>query len=123
MKSLLAGISTALQLVYVLTLLNAIGFVIWGLETQLLYESGDPKMLAGALSGVLVTLLVAAIIGVLGVLIARPILRQNNDAPQWFLRVTTVLAWAWLVFIPVGTVIGLLMLRWRKAEPIGEQSV
>ena len=104
-----------------LTLLNAIGFVFWGLETQLLYESGDPKMLAGAISSVLVTLLIATVVGLLGVLIARPILRQKGDRPQWFLRVSTLLAWAWLVFIPVGTVIGLLMLRWCKAEPIGDQ--
>ena len=123
LKSLTAAISTVLQLIYVLTLINAVTYVIWGLHIQSLYEAGDPKVLAGALSSILVTLLLAAIVGFVGVILARPVLREKGSCPQWFLKTTTILAWAWMVFIPVGTAIGLLLLRWRKTEPANEQIV
>ncbi|MEM6817415.1 MAG: hypothetical protein AAF578_01380 [Pseudomonadota bacterium] len=120
MKSLAAAASTAIQLIYVLTLLGAITSAIKLFQVESLYGAGDPKLLAGAISMIIIDLMIGTVIGVVGVFLAWLVLRNKNDRPSWFLPVSTFFAWTWMVFIPIGTVIGVLMLRWRRPEEEAE---
>ena len=121
MKSLTAAVSTAIQLIYVLTLLGVITSVIKMFQAVMLNGSGDPKMMAGAISTTIMDLLVGAVIGFVGVFLAWLVLRNKKDRPSWFLPVSTFFAWTWIIFVPIGTVIGIFMLRWRRPE-LAEES-
>ncbi len=120
MKSLAAAASTAIQLIYVLSLLGFITSMIIVFQVESLYGSGDPKMMAGAISSAVMDFLIGAVIGLVGVFLARLVLRDKKECPTWFLPVSTFFAWAWIIFVPIGTVIGILMLRWRRPEPPGQ---
>ena len=122
LTSLTAAASTAIQLIYVPSLLGAITSVTKLFQTESLYGSGDPKMMAGAISSIIMDLLVGAVIGLVGVFFAWLVLRNKTECPSWFLPVSTFFAWTWMVFILVGTVIGVLMLRWRRPQPIEESA-
>ena len=123
MKSLIAAASTVVQLIYVLALLEAITSAIKLVQIEVLYESSDPKMMAGAISMVIMDLLIGAVIGLFGVFLAWVVLRNKKEQPSWFIPVITFLAWMWIIFIPIGTVIGILMLRGRKPESSKENHV
>lgn len=117
MKSLAAGLSTIIQLIYVLALLEAITVTVKTIQIVSLHGGGDPKAMAGAVSQNIINLGFGTLIGLAGVFIAWRVLRNRDDRPGWFLPVSTFFAWAWMVFVPVGTVIGVLMLRWRRSKP------
>jgi len=121
LKSFIAAISAALQLVYVLALLGAITLIAKYSQVMSLYGSGDPKMMAGYLSTVIIDLGLGAIVGFLGVFLAWRVLRNKQERPSWFLPVSTFFAWAWMIFFPVGTVIGLMMRRWRRPVSADEK--
>ena len=53
-------------------------------------------------------------IGILGSIATYLIYLKSNFREQWFLRCTRVLAWLWLPFIPIGTIIGIVLLGARK---------
>ncbi len=114
MKSLAAAASTILQLIYVLALFGAIKPTIELIQNYSLYYAGDPKMIAGAISSIAVFFLIGVAIGLVGVLLAWLVLRNKKNRPSWFLPVSTFFAWAWMVFVPIGTVVGVLILRWKK---------
>ena len=120
MKSLTAAASTAIQLIYVLTLVGVItsGFNL--IQDESLWSSGDPKMMAGAISLIIMDLLIGAVVGFVGVFLAWRVLRDKQGRPSWFLPISTFFACTWMVFIPIGTVIGVLMLRWRRPQVIEE---
>lgn len=117
-----AAISLVLQLFYVLALLEAMTTTVKLIQIVSLYGKGDPKMMAGGISVMLVDLFAGAAIGLVGVAIAWWVLRDRKSRPLWFVTTSKVLAWAWIPFIPVGTVIGVLMLRWCKPEARPEGS-
>ena len=116
LKSLTAAVSTAIQLIYVLSLLDVITSLIKLFQVESLYDFGDPKMMAGAISTIIMDLLVGAVIGFVGVFLAWLVLRNKKERPSWFLLVSTFFAWTWMIFVPIGTVIGIFMLRWRRPE-------
>ena len=90
------------------------------MQIELLYDAGDPKLMAGAISMIFTDLLIGAVIGLAGVLMAWLVLRNRENRPSWFLPVSTFFAWMWMIFIPIGTVIGVLMLKWRRPEEEAE---
>ncbi len=106
--------SSALQLIYVAGLITAIVSVFLVFKDGDLFQRGDPKMLAGELAGILMELGLATFIGIVGVALARSVLRSTRPAPHWFIHVTPLFAWSWIIFIPIGTLIGALMFRWRR---------
>ena len=117
MKQFMAVVSTLLQFDYVLNLLAAITqwFKIW--QISALYGADDPQMMASAISESFIGLLIGAAVGLIGVFLAWLVLRDKDARPLWFVRLSGFFAWAWMVFLPIGTVVGALMLRWRKSGP------
>ena len=123
LKSLTAAASTVIQLIYLLSLLGAITSSIELIQNDSLWSSGDPKMMAGAISAILMYLIIGAVIGFVGVFLAWLVLRDKKSRPSWFLPVSTFFAWTWMVFIPIGTVIGVFMLRWRRPILVEESAM
>ena len=114
----LAAASTAIQLVYLLSLLRTINSTIELIHNDSLWDSGDPKTMAGAISVVLTSQIIGAAIGSVGVFPAWLVLRDGDSRPSWFLKASTLFAWIWMAFIPIGTVIGVSMLRWCRPIPV-----
>ncbi len=122
LKSLTAAASTAIQLIYVLTSLSVTTSVVELVRNEALWSSGDPKMMAGAISSSNMDLIIGAVIGLVGVILAWLVLRKKNERPPWFLPISTFFAWTWIVFVPICTVIGVLMLRWCRPDLVEESA-
>ena len=122
MKSFIAAASIATQSFYVLTLAGVVTAASKFFQVDSLWESGDPKLMAGVISQLIIELFVGAAIGLVGVFLAWSVLRSKVTCPPWFLPVSTLFAWAWVVFIPIGTLIGVLMLRWCRPDEVEQTS-
>lgn len=122
MKNLTAIASTAFQLLYVVALVDAIASIIEIFRDPYIISSGDPRMMAGAISAVLVGLGIGAILGLPGILLAWIVLRNKDERPSWFVSLSTFFAWAWILFIPAGTVFGILMLLWRRPKRVKDSA-
>ena len=113
MKSLTLIASSVLQTVYVVGLVVVVVSLLRAdLSSQ--YASGDPRVLAGFISSQAVTLLLVIIAGLIGVLLMTVVVRGDRQPPRWFVDLSALFAIAWIVLVPIGTVIGALMLRWRS---------
>jgi hypothetical protein len=104
------------QFVYVLGLVSLVHTAILVFGPDGLYASGDPRLVAGMLSQSLITFGIATIIGFLGIFCAWYTLKINGVRPAWFTALNKVFAWAWAVFIPIGTVIAFVLLKWNKTD-------
>ena len=116
MKNVVAVIGTLLQMVYVFNLVDCVVSLARAPQLVERYAGEDPAMLSGLVSKALLGLAIGAAIGLVGVAIARPILRNLNDRPAWFVTVNRFFAWTWMVFVPIGTVIGIRILGWCKGD-------
>ncbi|MDJ0940837.1 MAG: hypothetical protein QNJ00_13835 [Woeseiaceae bacterium] len=116
MRTVLPIVSTLFQSLYLLALLE----FAYVLATRLpaLYEAGDPRFHAGTIAGLLVNLVLYAAIGLIGALLAYISLRQLPESPDWFRKTSRFFAWAWMPFVPLGTIVGIYMLRWLKVRRI-----
>ncbi len=116
--SVVSVASTAFQLVYVARMFQSFYAIISIFRDPSLTSSGDPKLLAGAISQALMLWILGAIVGLIGVALAWYVLQDKKSRPAWFVSASRSFAFAWMVFVPIGTIIGFLMLRWRK--PAGD---
>jgi hypothetical protein len=89
--------------------------VITLLRTDLdsLYESGDPKLMAGFVSSLAIRMVLGAAVGLIGALIAWIAIRRSDSPPSWFLSASGLFGLAWVFFFPIGTVVAAYMLQWR----------
>ena len=85
-------------------------------NTVSVLETGDPKLMAGILSQGIITSLIKVIPGLIGLIISWRILIKNNNIPNWFKNYSKVLSYLWLLFIPIGTVLGVIQLKNLKNE-------
>ncbi len=118
MISVVSLVSAALQLFYVTNLFVGLYSVMLVFRDDSLVSGGDPKMLDGAISQSLMTIVIGAVVGLVGAALAWYILRDKKSRPDWFVSASRTFAFAWMMFIPIGTTVGFFMLRWRK--PAGE---
>lgn len=107
-------VSTALQLVYVANLFEGLYSLILIFRDTSFASGGDPKMLAGEISQALMIIVIGAVVGLVGAALAWYVLRDKKSRPDWFVSASRSFAFAWLVFIPIGTIVGFFMFRWRK---------
>ncbi len=85
-----------------------------------IYSDGDPRLVAGALSSGVVGSLVTVFPALIGVIIGWFLLRRQRDVPPWFLRFSSVMSWFWLLFLPLGTLVGALQLRVLKKRRVAQ---
>ena len=85
-------------------------------QANIAYEAGagDPKLMAGAISTQIVTMLVSAIIGLFGIMLSWFLLKKRNYLPGWFVLISRMFAIAWMIFIPIGTILGFMIFRWSR---------
>ncbi len=121
MTSVASVVSAALQLVFVTNLFKGLYSIILLVRDTSFAAGGDPKMLAGAISQALMVIIIGAAIGLFGVALAWYVLRDKESRPDWFVSVSRSFAFVWMVFIPIGTVVGFLMLRWRKTDRASQE--
>ena len=112
MKSLAFIGSSIFQSVYVVSLASN---VVTLLRTDLdsLYDSGDPKLMAGFISSLVLRQVIGASIGLVGVLVAWIAIRRFSPPPSWFVSASGLFGLAWVIFFPIGTVVAAYMLQWR----------
>jgi len=113
MHKLIIILSTLLQLFYVWALLV---LIISAINTISLLETGDPRLIAGTLSQGIVTALIKVIPGLIGLIISWRILIKKTNIPSWFKSYSKILSYLWLLFIPIGTVLGIIQLKNLKNE-------
>ena len=112
MKSLAFIGSSILQSVYVLSLASNI-VVLWRTDLDSLYDSGDPELMAGFISSLVLRQIIGAFIGLVGVLVAWIAIRRSDSPPSWFLSASGLFGFAWVFFVPIGWVVAGYMLQWR----------
>ena len=105
-----------MQLVYVRGLVSFLWTLIAVFGPTGLFWAGDPRIAAGALSQTIIALVLAACVGLIGFALAGYSLRVRRFRPQWFLVTNRVFALAWIVFIPIGTIIGLVLFKWSRNQ-------
>ena len=75
------------------------------------FALGDPKLIAGLLSNGVLTSLIQVIPALIGVSISIKLLNKGNELSVGFLRFSKVYSYLWILFIPVGTILGIKQLR------------
>ena len=108
-------LSAVLQTVYVVGLIIVVTNLVRA-NLAGLYESGDPRLMAGFISSQAIRLLLAILSGLVGVVLMAAAIRKISKPPSWIVHLSAVFAFAWVVLIPIGTPIGIYMFRWRTRE-------
>ncbi len=54
-------------------------------------------------------------VGVIGAIVSYVIYVKKIFRASWYLKGTRVVGWLWLPFVPIGTIIGIVLLGARKA--------
>ena len=126
MKNLSAGLSVVLQVLYAWSLVSVV------IDAVVLYQGtleqlganggGDPKLLAGAISQLIVEFLVAGLVPFFGLAIALYLVRSGKFRSQWFVSFNRILAIAWLIYFPIGTIFGALMIYWSGQARVKESA-
>lgn len=53
--------------------------------------------------------------GIVGAIVAWLLILKNRYRAPWYLRTSRVIAWSWMLLFPIGTGLGVLVLRARAA--------
>jgi len=121
-KTALAGASLITQVVGLLS----IGFMVFDLATlpeTLMAQAADDTALVNQYVFETVASYGAWVgAGVAGAIVAWLLILKGKYMTAWFLKVSRVLAWSWLPLIPVGTLVGVLVLSARAAAIADEES-
>ncbi|MEM8983208.1 MAG: hypothetical protein AAGC71_09285 [Pseudomonadota bacterium] len=72
--------------------------------------SGDPERIAGEFSSGVVSSVMFVLPALVGVIVSWFMIRTSAQIPTWFARVTYLLSWCWLVYLPLGTLFGAIQL-------------
>jgi len=104
--------SSVLQSVYVFSVASN-AFTLLRTDLDSLYDSGDPKLMAGFVSSLVLRQVIGASIGLVGVLVAWIAIRRSGQPPSWFLSASGLFGLAWVIFFPIGTIVAAYMLQWR----------
>jgi len=120
---------TALAIASVITQvagLLSIGFMVFDLATlpeSLMAQAADDSALVNQyLYETVVSYAAWVGAGVVAAIVAWLLILKGEYRVTWFLRTSRVLAWSWMPFIPVGTIVGVLVLSARAAAIADEES-
>jgi len=73
--------------------------------------SSDPRLMAGELSVGITLSLLQIIPAFLGLLLSYWSLKQPDNPPRLYLNICKYFSYLWLMFIPIGTIIGFKQLK------------
>lgn len=115
MRSLLAAASLIAQVVFF------VGFAwmvvdIFSLVNVMTPEmKEDTSLLVPYIRETLYSYLSVLGVGIIGVTASCIIYLKSNFRASWYLKGTRILGWLWLLLLPVGTLLGLVLLGARKS--------
>ena len=122
MKASVAAVSIIAQLAGFL----AIGWMFYDLFTfpEALIEStsGDTELLQRYIAETVMSYRPGLGVGALGAIAAWLLILKGRYHAAWFLKTARVLAWVWMPLVPMGTVLGVLVLSARSAAISDESS-
>ena len=115
----MAAITLLLQMGYLYELMALVTVVPWEIRSHLVgSDLADPRLIAGIISGQLVMVLIWAVPGIIGATLSALLIRKVRYRARWYLAATRFFAYTWLAFVPLGTILGYVLLRWsRDNEP------
>jgi len=97
-----------MQLFLLLALFSFINGIIGAINS---FSLGDPKLVAGLLTSGVLTSLIQVIPALIGISISIKLLNEGSELSVVFLKFSKVYSYLWVLFIPVGTILGLKQLR------------
>ena len=109
MKTLLPLLSLILQAFLLLALTSFFsGFY----NAYTVFAGGDPKLIAGHISSAIVVSLIQIIPALIGLFINTYVLnsRLNINSSAMFINISKFYAYLWILFIPLGTFLGIKQL-------------
>ncbi|WP_448570063.1 hypothetical protein [Thalassotalea ganghwensis] len=110
MYNLLKCLSIVLQCFLLLAIFNFFSGVY---SAYLELSSGDPKLIAGHISSGLVLSLIQIIPALIGLFLSIWLLAKNNNSNLFKIGCKS-LAYVWLLFVPLGTFLGVKQLKRLK---------
>lgn len=118
----LAGISVLAQIVGLLS----VAFLIFDLATlpESLIEqgAGNNELISKYFLETVASYTAWLGVGIFAALVAWMLILKDKCRDAWFLRSSRVLAWSWMPLIPIGTLVGVLVLSARAAAIADEES-
>ena len=121
MKQLVAAVSILAQLAGLVAIYWMV-FEFFTLPDELLQQfTADTESTRSYLTETFASWQPWPFVGLVGAVVAWLLILNGRCRDAWFLGVSRVLAFAWLPLIPVGTVVGALLL-FARAKALREQS-
>ena len=80
------------------------------------FSGGDPRLLAGIISEGIITSLLHSCLALVGLLLSLVAVYKLKVLPNWFKRATKCFSYLWVLFFPVGTIIGVIQIKRLNVE-------
>ncbi len=97
--------------------LSSIGFMLFDLFTfpdELVAGAGDAKALTPFIEETIASYRPYFGTGVVGAIAAWLLILKGRYWADWFLKTSRIISWIWMPVVPVGTVLGILVLSARS---------
>ena len=110
MYNLFKCLSICLQFFLLLAIFN---FFSGTYSAYIEFSSGDPKLVAGHISSGVILSIIQIVPALIGLFLSIWLLAKNNNS-NLFKSSCKSLAYVWLLFIPIGTFLGIKVLKKLK---------
>ncbi|WDE10391.1 hypothetical protein [Thalassomonas haliotis] len=108
MINLVKVLSVLLQ---VFLLLSLFSFASGVANAVAAFPTADPKLIAGELSAGIVLSLIQVIPAMVGFALSFWCIKKSTEASKVYLKLCKLFAYLWLLFIPIGIILGIKQLK------------
>ena len=106
----LAIISSIIQLAVVAGFLKFAAEMFLSFQSINLYGTGDPKIMAGAISSAMIPMIIGCVLGLPGFIMSITTYFISAYRSKWFFRYSITLSVFWILSFPVGTLFGIILM-------------
>ena len=104
----IAILGSILQIpLFIGTIATIVGFIVT-FQAVTIYGAGDPKLMAGGISSALVSLILGSLVSLPGYIVTLYVVVKTSYREKWFIIFNILAAIFWLLFVPIGTVLGIV---------------
>ena len=115
MRTVLGGIAIALQVTFfVLLAFYLFGYLDWYYGIDWSRADLDPRDVSRLMAQPVFEIVLAGLGALVGVFLTWFCLRVDDFTPTWYVSVSRVVALAWFLVFPLGTLFGGLLLHWSR---------
>jgi hypothetical protein len=108
MKNLFLALVIAVQTYYLWALYDLFVAVVTALSK---FGGGDATLVAGTISEGIITSVLRSTVGAIGLIASVVIVFKVGGLPIWYKQTTKYISYLWVLFIPVGTILGIVQLK------------